>query len=114
MKAAMQVAIGVGFRKSEFLKNVEKFNFHVHLTKSHVKYFDNFWNPVGAVTENIRRLLQEGGWALLTTANLKQDQLQEKWSNFPLPFRIGPEMEGCVIAPGNWLAKRAQCYFLPI
>ena len=33
VKAAMQVAIGVGFRKSDFLKNVEEFNFHVHLTK---------------------------------------------------------------------------------
>jgi hypothetical protein len=106
VKAAMQVAIGVGFRKSEFLKDVEEFNFHVHLTKSHVKYFDDFWNPVGATTENIRRLLQEGGWALLTTANLKQDQLQEKWSNFPLPFRIGSEMDGCIIAPGNWLAVK--------
>ena len=78
VKAAMQVAIGVGSRKSEFLKDAEEFNFHVHLTKRHVKYFDDFWNPVGATTENIRRLLQEEGWALLTTVNLRQDQLQEK------------------------------------
>ena len=106
IKAALQVGIGVGFRKSEFLEGDEVFNFNVHLTKSHVKYFDNDWQLVIPSPEIIRRLLAIGGWALVTTANLKQDQLQEKWRNFPLPFRIGPEMAGCLLAPGFWLALK--------
>ena len=106
VKAALQVAIGVGFRKAEFLQGDEKFNFHVHLTKGHVKYFDEKWEPVVPSPEGIRRLMSEGGWALVTTANLKQDVLQEKWGNFPLPFKIGPEMRSCVLAPGFWLALK--------
>ena len=50
--------------------------------------------------------LQEGGWVLLTTANLKQSPLQDKWGGFPTPFRIGPEMKGLTLAPGTWLAMK--------
>ena len=106
VKGGFQVAVGVGFRKSEFLESDEPFNFNVHLTKDHVRYYEDDWQPVTPTTANIRRLMNEGGWALLRTANLKQDRLQEKWGNFPLPFRIGPEMEGKLLAPGFWLAMK--------
>ena len=105
-KAALQVAVGVGFRKSEYLKTEEEFNHHIHLTKAHVEYFENQWKGVEPSTDNIRRLLQEGGWVLLTTANLKQSPLQDKWGGFPTPFRIGPEMKGLTLAPGTWLAMK--------
>ena len=58
-KAALQVAVGVGFRKSEYLKTEEEFNHHIHLTKAHVEYFENQWKGVEPSTDNIRRLIKK-------------------------------------------------------
>lgn len=89
-KTACQFAFQMLYRRSEFLLKIGLFDPKVHLTRNHLKFYNNQWQRVSPSLENLARLRNEGGWILSYPPSLKNDPTGKIWGNSPTPLLIEP------------------------
>ena len=87
-KTIFQYNFQMLFRRSELLLKSGDFDFNLHLTRNHLKFYDVHWVRFPPTKEFLTRLLREGGWILSYSPVLKNDPTGKIWGNAPTPFRI--------------------------